>query len=457
MTRQNLLLLLITTGIGVLSVIVKALFIPYILPVEDYGVWQSFVLYSSFVYIACLGFNDGLILRYAGEKDLKNIDDVFSSATIMSLFSLVIISVFYFIFLNNTSMLFMLVALLIVVTGFVATYLNNKGNAKAYRKYIIVDKLLFVAIIIVLYFLGDLDYKSLIYADVISKFVLLLVLLIDCQKEIKYFSYLKFSSISEYYNNISVGLKIMLAGVMSILMLNMGRFYIENFATIEFFSNYSFSISINNIMFLAVSIVSVGVYPFLKKISEENPGNLFSSMNCVASLINVLIIPVYYVSQHTLLNFYPKYNLLNDLLFITISFVPFYVRNTLVYFSFIKIKRLESRSFIVTALLFLGLNFALYYVSKSGNVIYVPHITIFFMFAYSVTLALMIRQVLSTKFIKNVFFDTLIIISVIGVYYFELDFLKTCTVFLLTLLIGCVLNYQVLTVIGNRIINYDYK
>ena len=48
--------------------VVRAFIVPLMLGVIDFGHWQFYILYVGFVGIFTFGFNDGIYLRYGGQK-----------------------------------------------------------------------------------------------------------------------------------------------------------------------------------------------------------------------------------------------------------------------------------------------------------------------------------------------------------------------------------------------------
>ena len=49
------------------------LIIPKLIGVEEYGYWQLYLFYSSYVGFLHFGWNDGIYLRFGGE-DYNNLD-----------------------------------------------------------------------------------------------------------------------------------------------------------------------------------------------------------------------------------------------------------------------------------------------------------------------------------------------------------------------------------------------
>ena len=54
-------------GISFLSSCITALLVPKLLGIEEFGYWQLFVFYASYVSFFQLGLNDGVYLQHGGE------------------------------------------------------------------------------------------------------------------------------------------------------------------------------------------------------------------------------------------------------------------------------------------------------------------------------------------------------------------------------------------------------
>ena len=414
MSYKTLVLLGTTTILGIFAVVIKSLVVPMMLGVDEFGYWQVFLLYTSFLYISYFGYNDGLILKYAGHEKIDK-EVIFSSASIMVSFSTLFVFLIYFIGDVELPVGFFIISPLMALLAFLSTYLNNKGNSRAYRNYIIVDKLCFLSLLFMAYLFFEIDSEVLIAIEVLSKFILLLILTSYCNK-FEVFSFFKVTSLSfsEYLNDISIGSKIMLSGTMSILILNVGRFYVEASNTVEYFSNYSFSLSINNIAILAVSIFSVGIFPVLKRKFINKEVFLYELINDLVSLANLLIIPFYMFVVYFLIGYYEDFTLLSKFIFITISFIPFYVRNSLLYFSFVKILRLESGVLKITGIVFLISNIVYFFLIDSKVFDLFPILTLVFLFCYSFILGAYISKQLKIKF-KSGFLSDIGVVFVVFV------------------------------------------
>ena len=69
---------------------------PKILRMEEFGYWQLFLFYSSFVGFFHFGFNDGVYLRYGGKKLLSLNKELIKSQFLILFFFQVIIGLVLF-------------------------------------------------------------------------------------------------------------------------------------------------------------------------------------------------------------------------------------------------------------------------------------------------------------------------------------------------------------------------
>lgn len=68
---KNLSISFVANLITIIVSFVVTLFLPKIISVEQYGYWQVYLFYSTYVGILHLGLNDGIYLRYGGSEYSK--------------------------------------------------------------------------------------------------------------------------------------------------------------------------------------------------------------------------------------------------------------------------------------------------------------------------------------------------------------------------------------------------
>src|SRR5699024_9201345 len=91
--------------------------------VEDYGFWQLYLFYSSYIGFLHFGWNDGIYLRYGGEEyddlDKPVFFSQFYSLLFLQIILALLISIFSFNLINDGDRLFILqiIAIEIVVVN----------------------------------------------------------------------------------------------------------------------------------------------------------------------------------------------------------------------------------------------------------------------------------------------------------------------------------------------------
>src|SRR5699024_9771678 len=134
---------------NLISLIISALVvlvIPRIIGVEDYGFWQLYLFYSSYITFLTFGWNDGIYLRYGGEEydnlDKRMFFSQFYSLLFTQIIIALIISLLCFNVLNDGDRLFILQMIAIDIVVVNARYmllfiLQTTNRIKDYSKAII--------------------------------------------------------------------------------------------------------------------------------------------------------------------------------------------------------------------------------------------------------------------------------------------------------------------------------
>ena len=70
---KNVIYVMFSNVITLLSSVFIGLIIPKLMGVDDYGYYKMFILYGTYTALLHFGFNDGMLIRYGG-KDFKAIN-----------------------------------------------------------------------------------------------------------------------------------------------------------------------------------------------------------------------------------------------------------------------------------------------------------------------------------------------------------------------------------------------
>lgn len=255
------------------------LIVPKLIGVEEYGYWQLYLFYSSYVGFMHFGWNDGIYLRYGGEK-YKEIDKglffsqfcmlVVLQLTISGL--LLVSSTFIGFDINKTFVIEMVsICLVIVNIRLMLLYILQATNRiKEYSQITMMDRILYCTLIIVFLIFGVRQYKLLIVADLIGKLLSLLYAMYCCRDIVfRKLSLFQFS-FQETKLNINVGMKLMFSNIASMLIIGVVRFGIERTWTVSTFGVVSLTLSISNLMMLFINAVGIIMFPILRRTNEKS-------------------------------------------------------------------------------------------------------------------------------------------------------------------------------------------
>ncbi|MFM5829661.1 hypothetical protein ACET54_04470 [Aeromonas veronii] len=316
MLKNKLRVATLSQFISIVIGVLRATIIPLYLGLAEFGYWQIYVLYLGLLGILSLGYIDGVYLNYGGltERELP-FRKLRSAGVIYLVFSVLFIVLLY-LFIDHTvldeskriTLLYLLPNIVLVgVTSYYLIVFQITDQIYKYSRYLIIDKIFFILSLPLLIVTEQLSFQSLILLDIISRCMLLLLLVL------KYNHYifgnrddLKVGLIF-FVKNIGDGSKLLLANMASMILLVLGRLYVESNFSITEFSVYAFGISVTNILLMAVGSVSVVLYPTLKNMSHSECLIFFSKSNNLINAFFVLALLFYFPAYFIVDNYMLEY------------------------------------------------------------------------------------------------------------------------------------------------------
>ncbi len=316
--------------------IIRAFVVPVMLGVIDFGYWQFYLLYVGFVGIFTFGFNDGIYLRYGGQKVGELPWKKLRGSFCFYIATLCLISIVLFVVLGlvdlskEKEISFVYIIISISLTGIGSLYIflfQVTNRIKKYSIYNLIDKLFFLLMLSLVYFyVADYNFKYLMIIDCLSKFFLVVMMSIDCRNHI--FGSIESFLVSwnEYYANIGVGIKLMLANLLAMLIISISRFFVEFYFSIEEFSIFAFGLALTNLALIAVNGLSAVLYPAFKQINQEKYKELYEVLSDVITVTIFILFFTYYPIYYIVLNYLPDFK----------AVLPFF--NILLVISLLQIK-----------------------------------------------------------------------------------------------------------------------
>jgi len=293
------------------------LIVPKLIGVKDYGYWQLYLFYASYVGFLHFGWNDGIYLRYGGEEYNKLNKELFFSQfhmlTILQLILAVAISITALLLVSDQDRLFifLMVALCMIITNvrwMLIFTLQATNRIKEYAQITIIGRVLYIAIIISLLASGFRNYKLMIIADIIGRSISLAYAIYICRDIVFRKASTFYFSFKETLENISVGMKLMFATIASMLIIGVVRFGIERFWDISTFGKVSLTLSASNLLMLFINAIGIIMFPVLKRTNSKSLPGIYTTMRDFLMLVLLGLLIIYYPVKELLSIWLPKYS-----------------------------------------------------------------------------------------------------------------------------------------------------
>lgn len=305
---SNLISLIIST--------IVILIVPKLIGVEDYGYWQLYLFYSSYVGFLHFGWNDGIYLRYGG-KDYKELNKnlFFSQFWMLVTFQILIGAIIIWVsnsFITDDNKLFILkmtvFCMLIVNVRFMLIYLLQATNRiKEYAMITMMEKLLYCCLILLFLFVGVREYKLLIIADIGGKLIALMYSAYCCRDIVLNKISAFYFNIRETIVNVSVGIKLMFANIASMFIIGIVRFGIERTWDVSTFGKVSLTLSISNLMMIFINAVGIVMFPVLRRTNVVKLPVIYTTMRTFLMVPLLVLLMTYYPLKVILSAWLPQY------------------------------------------------------------------------------------------------------------------------------------------------------
>ena len=357
-----------------ISLILSLLFILVVskkLGVEQFGYWQLFTFYSSYLGFFYLGLNDGLYLRIGGKEYNELNHSVIATQSRIFFFlhtvlaALVSIAIFLFVGDPDRRFVLLCTALflpILNIKGFYGLVFQAVNRTKIYSLSIILDKIIIVVAVIVMAFLGIKNYIPYVIIYIIAAIAASIYCFI-IGKDIFFARKSSFAEAStEAKKNISVGIKLMFSCIASMLIIGSSRLVIDSAWGIETFSKVSLALNITNLFLVFIQQISLVLFPALRRLGDETKEKFY----CIVQDILNIILPgmlLFYVPICFLLNLWlPQYSESLKYLGYMLPLCIFDGKMQLLGNTYYKVLRMEKQLFYFNvATLGLNILFALFF------------------------------------------------------------------------------------------------
>ena len=292
------------------------LILPKLIGVEEYGYWQLYLFYASYVGFAHLGWIDGIYLKYGGEKyERLDKQKFFSQFIAYSLFQTIIAILIFFVGNSidvgtNKEFIFNMLSLTLLATNlrfFVIYLLQTTNLIKESARIMILDRVLYICLLLGLIAGGIYSYKLMIVVDVIGRFISLFYGIYLCRDIIVHkLTFFKFD-ILEVIDNIKVGSNLMLSNVASMLVIGTVRLGIEKRWDVATFGKISLTLSISNLIMTFINAVGIVIFPMLRRTEKSVLPELYVKIRTLLMPVLLGFLLLFFPLRTVLMIWLPKY------------------------------------------------------------------------------------------------------------------------------------------------------
>ncbi|ASR69476.1 lipopolysaccharide biosynthesis protein [Leuconostoc mesenteroides] len=412
---SNLLTLVIST--------IVILVVPKVIGVKEYGYWQLFMFYASYLGFFHLGWIDGIYLRYGG-TDYQSLDkSLFFSQFVMLMmmeacFAAIIVFVTFC--FQNADYVFIQISLAIYLLIFISQsylkiILQLTNRIREFSQVTILSNTVYVIILAIQILTGFKNFRFLITAFIFGNFVAMIygVVLL---KDLFYVGVKKITwSWKEACLNVRVGLQLLLANAASLLIIGVVRIGIQHGWGVTTFGKVSLTLSISNLLMVFISAISLILFPKLRKIDNKKIKDLYSAIRDILMPFVFIGILVYFPLNYLIPLWLPKYQ--TTLIYMSLLFpmIVYQAKFDILSNTFLKVFRMEKQLlFINIFTLIISLFMTLLSVFWLHNLTFTISNIIIVMSIRSTLSEIYVKSRLKIKFSVEIFIETLMVIIFIA-------------------------------------------
>ncbi|MCI9173720.1 MAG: hypothetical protein HFH49_02075 [Lachnospiraceae bacterium] len=297
--------------VGILSVLV----FPKFIGVDEFGYYQLYIFYISYVTLTAFGWADGVYLKYGGWR----FEDLPFSKLNTQFWMLALSQgvLYMFLFLGAGQVgdyekrcIFFVVcigALIVHMRYFLYLILQASNQMKAYAECIITERLFSVLGGLLALLLGYRGYLLLIALDVAGRFLSLLIILKSCRKIVFQVPKFKREELAEAGRFMMSGSMVLFAALASSMVIGIVRYAIEAHWDITAFSKVSLTISISNMATRCINAVGIVMFPTLRRIPKEQLQKIYGYLNCGLTVFIFGMLTLYQPAAFLLKMWLPQY------------------------------------------------------------------------------------------------------------------------------------------------------
>lgn len=293
------------------------MFVPKFLNVDDYGLWQLFLFYFSYLGLLHFGWEDGIYLRYAG----KNYNELDRKTFAGQFYGIIALQIVLAVLVSSIGQIFMTdpvkrTALIGAVWLAPFVNFNNLCNfimqitnrIRDYAKLLLSEQVVFfLGVVLFLLVLQCNEFRYMYYAKLFSVAGITVAGVYLCRSLLRPRFYPLKQVLAETGENLLVGSKLMLANIASMLIIGIVRYGISVGWDVATFGKVSLTLGVSNFLMVFINSVSVVFFPIVKRMDAAKRANAYATIRNMLDFILFAALIGYYPLRCILAWWLPKY------------------------------------------------------------------------------------------------------------------------------------------------------
>lgn len=341
--RRGIVVIFMANIINVFFSLATNFLLPKYLSVNSYAAIKTFQLYISYVGLLHLGYVDGVYLKYGGKDLSDELDkEFYTNYHTMVVFQIVITITFALIAIFTKDIILIFFAISIFPQNMANYYkflYQATGEFKLYGNVMNITTIsTFVVNMVLLFILGTDNYIYYVAIYVAVYFAIWFYLDLYFRTHHNISRGRKFA-FKELIQNIKNGILLTLGNLASMFLTGMDRWFIKFLMETVSFAQYSFAVSIENFLNLAVTPVTTTLYNyFCRERDYKKYRNIFQYIILFSTILPAVAFPAKFILEVFLNNYFDSVKVI----FILFAAQMFYIIIKSVYVNLYKVEKRQA-------------------------------------------------------------------------------------------------------------------
>ncbi len=336
--------------------LVQSLIIPKYLSTADYGYWQLFLLYTTYVGILHFGFLDGILVRWAGKEFEEIKQEVPTAFRFLLLEQFLVVGVLALV-LIAIDLPFLEIGLAVLANAIIVNILAFFiFTAQAVKRFKLVTAVnigrgaLFLLLVLALFAGGRFGYGDLYVATIVTGSILLLLFAVHLRGSL-FLQPAPEKSLRTYgKENISIGLFVLLGNFTAVLLTTVDRLTVGSFFPITQFAQYTFAMSMCGVVIMFVQAVSLVFFPYLSGSSSELRTRAYQMLRPAITIFWAGALVMYFPFTAWVGFYLPHYTASLPLMAILLCMIGFSSQIQILHVNFFKAYRKQRMYFVLAGI-----------------------------------------------------------------------------------------------------------